>query len=293
MAIKAIWARVRGSAADGRADGAVRDAVSAPEGPQGSVVTVDFGGGPATSGAAGAAVPSGPDGRAGAARSLGAAVARLTRPDGHGNGALVAYGALGALDLLATARSSTARGPVRAAKPLLMPALATHALRRRAPRPLVAGLACAAVGDTALLFDKREPAFLTGMAAFLGTQLSYTAGMASELGAVRGLRARPKVALGCLAAWGVANAVLAPGLERRMRLPVAGYSLALTAMGAAALGVGGRVGAGAAAFLGSDALIGLQAAGRRFPAQESLIMGGYLAGQYLITTGWLAHRTSR
>ncbi|HWM40085.1 MAG TPA: lysoplasmalogenase family protein, partial [Streptomyces sp.] len=48
--------------------------------------------------------------------------------------------------------------------------------------------------------------------------------------------------------------------------------------------------AGAAAFLGSDLLIGLQAAGRKVPSQEVLIMAGYILGQYLITTGWLDRR---
>lgn len=227
---------------------------------------------------------------------LKAASSWLTRPDGHGRGALVAYGALAAADLLATAKAP--RGAARAAKPLLMPALATHVLRRRgghpesdvlaqeAPKPLLTGLACATVGDTALLFDDREPAFLLGMAAFLGTQVSYTAGYV-QLGAVRGIRRRPLPALACLAVWVGANAVLQPSLERKLRLPVAGYSLALAVMGAAALGVGGKVGAGALSFLGSDALIGLQAAGHTFPSQEELIMAGYLAGQYLITTGWL------
>ena len=219
---------------------------------------------------------------------LKAASSWLTSPDGHGRGALVAYGALAAADLVATHRSP--RGPARAAKPLLMPALATHVLRRRggheqsdvlaqeAPKPLLAGLACATVGDTALLFDERESAFLLGMAAFLGTQVSYTAGFV-QLGAVA-----------CLAVWAGANAVLQPGLERRLRLPIAGYSLALAVMGAAALGVGGKVGAGALSFLGSDALIGLKAAGHTFPSQEELIMAGYLAGQYLITSGWLEQR---
>ncbi|MGH3309348.1 MAG: lysoplasmalogenase [Streptomyces sp.] len=220
-----------------------------------------------------------------------AAAARLTRPDGHGRGALVAFGALAAADLAAVARDHP-RGLRRAAKPLLMPALASYVLRRRpdrhtpAPGTLVTGLAFAAAGDTALLFDKREPAFLLGMAAFLGTQVSYTAGYA-RLGALRSIRRRPWPALGCLAGWAAVNAALAPSLEQRLRLPVAGYSLALTVMGAAALGVGGKVGAGAAAFLGSDLLIGLQAAGRKVPSQEVLIMAGYLLGQYLITTGWL------
>ncbi|NLU70879.1 lysoplasmalogenase [Streptomyces sp. HNM0574] len=221
------------------------------------------------------------------------ATARFARADGHGRGALVAYGAFAAVDLLATARSP--RGARRAAKPLLMPALASYALRRRtprageperAPKALVAGLACATVGDTALLWDEREAAFLTGMAAFLGTQLSYTAGMAGQLGGLRGIRDRPAPALGCLAAWAAANAALAPTLPAALRLPTAGYSLALAAMGAAALGVGGKVAVGAASFLASDLLIGLQAAGHEFPSQEVLIMAGYILGQYLIATGW-------
>ncbi|MGP3976621.1 lysoplasmalogenase family protein [Streptomyces sp. 8N114] len=199
------------------------------------------------------------------------------------------FAALAAADLYATAKAP--RGPARAAKPFLMPALAAHARRTaqpgRPPAALLAGLGCATAGDTALLWDRHHRALLTGMAAFLGTQVSYTAGMTAQLGAVRGLRTRPKRAAVAFAAWGAVNAVLAPTLERRLRLPVAGYSLALAAMGAAALGVGGKVATGALAFIASDALIGLQAAGYEFPSQEVLIMAGYLLGQYLITTGWL------
>jgi uncharacterized membrane protein YhhN len=218
------------------------------------------------------------------------AAARLTRPDGHGRGALAAFSALAAADLAAVG-SDRRRGMARAAKPLLMPALVSYALRCRpdartpAPAALVTGLAFATAGDTALLFDKREQAFLLGMAAFLGTQVSYTAGYA-RLGALRSIRRRPWPAAGLLVGWGAANAVLAPSLEKHLRLPVAGYSLALTVMAAAALGVGGRVGVGGLAFLGSDLLIGLQAAGRKVPSQELLIMAGYIAAQYLITTGW-------
>ncbi|GAA2619355.1 hypothetical protein GCM10009863_36630 [Streptomyces axinellae] len=224
----------------------------------------------------------------------------------HRYSALAAFGGLAAADLYATAKAP--RGPARAAKPFLMPALAAYAQRAAehraapgtpdrpevsgpsgtpAPRALLAGLACAAVGDTVLLWDRDERALLAGMAAFLATQLSYTAGMTARLGAVRRLRARPKRAAAVLAGWAAANVVLAPGLERRLRLPVAGYSLALAAMSAAALGVGGKVAVGGAAFVASDALIGLQAAGREFPGQEVLIMAGYLLGQSLITAGWL------
>ncbi|MFI7242904.1 lysoplasmalogenase family protein [Streptomyces qinglanensis] len=215
----------------------------------------------------------------------------ITKGKGKGT---AAFAVLAAADLYATAKSP--RGPARAAKPFLMPALAAHARDAaqpaRPPAALLAGLACATAGDTALLWDRHQRALLTGMAAFLGTQLSYTAGMTARLGAVRGLRARPKRALAAFAAWGAANAVLAPTLERRLRLPVAGYSLALTAMGAAALGVGGKVATGAVAFIASDALIGLQAAGHEFPSQEVLIMAGYLLGQYLITEGWLERAPS-
>lgn len=277
---------------------------------------------------------------------LRSAAVRFARPDGHGRGALIAFGALSAVDLLATARarrggavpasasgsapaasasglvavgasgvsemsgrsgvsrasgvapvsgaaaSRPARGLSRSAKPLLMPALASHVLRQRAdetapvPKALVAGLAFGAAGDTALLFDDHEAAFLTGMAAFLGTQVSYTAGMV-RLGAVEGVIERPRLAVGCLAGWAAVNALLTPALDRRLRLPVAGYSLAIAAMGAAASGLGGKVAAGALSFIVSDLLIGLQTVGVEMPAQEVLIMAGYIAGQYLIASGWL------
>lgn len=284
---------------------------------------------------------------------LRSAAVRFARPDGHGRGALIAFGALSAVDLLATARarrggavpasasgsgsapaasasglvavgasgvsevsgrsgvsrasgvspvsgaaasppaaSRPARGLSRSAKPLLMPALASHVLRQRAdeaapvPKALVAGLVFGAAGDTALLFDDHEAAFLTGMAAFLGTQVSYTAGMV-RLGAVEGVIERPRLAVGCLAGWAAVNALLTPALDRRLRLPVAGYSLAIAAMGAAASGLGGKVAAGALSFIVSDLLIGLQTVGVEMPAQEVLIMAGYIAGQYLIASGWL------
>ncbi|WP_432096732.1 lysoplasmalogenase [Streptomyces sp. bgisy100] len=234
--------------------------------------------------------------RQGVLRAAAAAAQQLTRPDGHGRGALAAFGVLSAADLAGV--NSSPRGLRRAAKPLLMPALAVHVLRRRpdtsapVPKALVAGLAFAAAGDTALLFDEHKPAFLLGMAAFLGTQVSYTAGC-TGLGALRGIARKPWPAVGCLAGWAAVNAALAPTLDKQLRLPVAGYSLALVAMTVTALGVGGRVGAGAAAFLGSDLLIGLKEAGREVPSQEVLIMAGYLLGQYLLTSGWLEHHDAR
>ncbi|OEV12959.1 hypothetical protein AN218_06055, partial [Streptomyces nanshensis] len=65
--------------------------------------------------------------RAAAARTA----SRAVRPDGNGRGSLVAFGALAAADLAAVA-GDRPRGLRRAAKPLLMPALASYVLRRRA-----------------------------------------------------------------------------------------------------------------------------------------------------------------
>ncbi|MGK5632386.1 lysoplasmalogenase family protein [Streptomyces sp. URMC 123] len=217
---------------------------------------------------------------------------RTRRRTAHGKHALAAFATLAAADLAAVTRRP--RGPLRAAKPLLMPALAAYTLRRRGPgaegppsTALMAGLAFATAGDIALLFDAHEPALLLGMAAFLGTQVSYTAGCARR-GALAALRRDPRPAVGALAVWAAATAALAPTLERRLRLPVAGYGLVLAATAATAAAVGGTVAVGAGAFLASDLLIGLQAAGHTFPAQEVLIMAGYLLGQFLIATGWPA-----
>ncbi|MFE0765627.1 lysoplasmalogenase family protein [Streptomyces smyrnaeus] len=147
---------------------------------------------------------TGPGSAATSASSATTSAGPKTDSPGGEATALAAFAALAAADLYATAKSP--RGPARAAKPLLMPALATYARRStrpgRPPAALLAGLACATAGDTALLWDRHHRALLTGMAAFLGTQLSYTAGMTARLGAVRGLRARPKRAVAAFAAWG-------------------------------------------------------------------------------------------
>lgn len=174
-----------------------------------------------------------------------------------------------------------------ATRPLVMSLLAAavvlEAARRPGgvPRALVAGLAMAAVGDTAMAFESTR-AFLVGMLFFAGTHLCYLTGY-------RGLRRTP-VSPALAVAAGTAWAGLARVLWRRLggvRVPVAAYGALLFAMVVAAAGVGPGMFAGALSFLLSDVVIGLRVSGIRFPSQQAVIGGLYLLGQFAITWSWL------
>lgn len=180
-------------------------------------------------------------------------------------------------------RTLDAAGPVeRVAKGLLMPALllwVLAALGPAAPRWLVAGLVFVTVGDIAI-----DVTLEAGLVGFLVMQICYIAGFLA-LGAAGGLRRRWRVAAGYAAVWIGVNAVLGPSLGD-LQVPVLVYSLAICVMASLAAGVSTRVGLGAALFLLSDALIALGEAGIGLPGRAVLIMPTYLAGQYLIATGW-------
>ncbi|MCL2780968.1 MAG: lysoplasmalogenase [Actinomycetia bacterium] len=225
--------------------------------------------------------------------------------------ALWSYAALAAVDLIGVATQT--KSLRRLAKPLLAPALAVG-VARATGRPrgaMVAGLACAAGGDTALLFPGR-PAFLTGMGSFLGAQLCYRKAFRQLDGAPdwptnappiagapsralprrsqqRGveLRAAAPYAL----TWLAANAALARRLGP-LAVPVAGYSAALLAMAHAArrLGPGGQL--GGALFVLSDLMIGIGKAGADFPGRELLTMSSYIAAQALLAENY-ARRAPR
>ncbi|MFC8846852.1 MULTISPECIES: lysoplasmalogenase family protein [unclassified Micromonospora] len=145
------------------------------------------------------------------------------------------------------------------------------------------GLVFATAGDVALLLPG-EPAFLIGMGFFLGTQVSLIVAFTRHR--------RPPVAAvaGYLALWALANAALWGSLGP-LRLPVLGYSLALCLMAAAAAGVSARAAVGGALFLGSDLLIGVDAAGTALPGHGLLVMGTYIAALLLLTTAWAAAGT--
>jgi uncharacterized membrane protein YhhN len=123
------------------------------------------------------------------------------------------------------------------------------------------------------------------MVGFLLMQVCYIGGFLA-LGAAQGLRRRWPVGVLYAGICAGANLVLGPTLGD-LRLPVLVYSVAICTMAALAAGVSTRVGLGAALFLISDALIGIGEAGIDLPGRSDLVMPTYLAGQYLITTGWV------
>ncbi|WP_030924994.1 lysoplasmalogenase [Streptosporangium amethystogenes] len=173
-------------------------------------------------------------------------------------------------------------GPMNSVtKALLMPLLAAWVLARRGPRLLVAALLLSWGGDVALEIDGL---FLAGMALFAGAHVCYVTCLVRE-GALRALRRRPAIPVVYGVLWAGMVLLLWPGLGD-LRLPVAVYSLLLTATAVTAAGLGPRIGAGGALFLLSDALIAFGLADLPRPPMTGLvIMTTYVAAQYLLASG--------
>ena len=163
------------------------------------------------------------------------------------------------------------------AKPLLAPLLLWYLYRKAGMSLIGCGLVFAFAGDVALLVPGTVP-FLLGMACFLGTQICFLLAFG-----------RPPwpaaVAYGTL--WAGLNVLLGPSLGA-LRFPILVYSLALSAMAAAAVAISRTVAVGAALFLLSDLLIGLGAADLDFPGRDLTVMTTYIAALFLITTGSIA-----
>jgi uncharacterized membrane protein YhhN len=223
------------------------------------------------------------------------------------------YIALAAADsVLAGRPGTTARRLRYLTKPALMPTLAAAAQAGRhgtaRPAPPVAGRGRAGIGrgitaaqvlswggDVALL-RKDDTAFLAGLGSFSGAHLAYVLTFA-----LRGdrLSASPtpgvKAAGTMLLTAAPVMALAAGHKDRGLAAPVAAYATALAGMFAGAsrldpeLSPRGRraVQSGAALFLVSDALLGLQefVLRRRVPALETAVMATYTAGQGLIAAG--------
>ncbi|WP_405494350.1 lysoplasmalogenase [Streptomyces sp. NBC_00096] len=173
------------------------------------------------------------------------------------------------------------------AKPFLMPLLVGYVVYRarattgRAPRLLIAALLFGWGGDLALLFDA-DPAFLIGMGSFAAGHVCYL---------VLFGRGRPSPALGAAYALALVSTVtlLWGDLPADLRVPVAGYSLLLTAMAWRSGAPGLRAGIGGALFLLSDTLIATGVAEWPQPPRPDFwIMATYVAAQYLLATGTLA-----
>ncbi|MFF3176992.1 lysoplasmalogenase [Streptomyces sp. NPDC057900] len=197
---------------------------------------------------------------------------------------LAAFLAVCAVDLVAVLADSGIAHLV--AKPLLMPLLAGYAAARRGRRALIAALLCGWVGDTFLLADA-DAAFLIGMGGFAAGHLCYL----RLFGRARGALLPAALYVVVLAAfltlvWG--------GLPAGLRLPLAGYSLLLTAMAYRSRVLGRRAAAGGALFLLSDALIATGIADLpQLPAPDFWVMLTYVAAQLLLTLGALGQGARR
>ncbi|MEU9209573.1 lysoplasmalogenase [Streptomyces sp. NPDC048415] len=193
---------------------------------------------------------------------------------------LVSFGVAVAVDLVCLAAGYDPGH--RIAKPLLMPLLAAHVGARGGPRLLVAALLCGWGGDVLLLFDA-DPAFLVGMASFAAGHVGYLVVFR------RGPRARGPWIAGSYALALVATVTLLwPDLPAGLRIPVAGYSLLLTAMAYGATRLGPVAGLGGALFLLSDTLIATGVADwPQLPRPDFWIMLTYCAAQFLLVRGVL------
>ncbi|MDT9691655.1 lysoplasmalogenase [Streptomyces sp. P9(2023)] len=169
----------------------------------------------------------------------------------------------------------------RIAKPLLMPLLAAYAATRGAPKLLIAALLFGWGGDVFLL-SQADWAFLVGMGSFAAGHVCYL---------VLFGRRRTSVPLGIAYTVALVGtvALLWPDLPAELRIPVAGYSLLLTAMAYRASSLGLAAGAGGALFLLSDTLIATGVAEwPQLPAPAFWVMSTYIAAQYLLAKGVLA-----
>ncbi|WP_329277364.1 lysoplasmalogenase [Streptomyces sp. NBC_00691] len=199
-------------------------------------------------------------------------------PPGLSRALLAAFGLAAALDLLSLLAGAELGHQI--AKPLLMPLLAAYAVTRGAPGPLTAALLLGWAGDLFLLSDA-DGAFLLGMGSFAAGHVCYL---------VLFGRRRTSPALGALYAAALVGTVLLlwPDLPAGLRVPVAAYSLLLTAMAYRASSLGLLAGLGGALFLLSDTLIATGVAEwPRLPASDFWVMLTYIAAQYLLTAGAL------
>jgi uncharacterized membrane protein YhhN len=159
-------------------------------------------------------------------------------------------------------------------------------------RWMFAGLALGAVGDVALLGIGRR-AFLTGLGAFLAGHVAYLIGIAQLLAPRQWLAGAGWLGIAFI----VAGGAIAAALWRRLgslRVPVAGYIAAITAMTIGALAVY-RTGAlpapahlylaaGAALFWCSDIAVARDRFVGRSLANKLWGLPAYYAGQLAIAT---------
>ncbi|MEV0375159.1 lysoplasmalogenase [Streptomyces sp. NPDC050636] len=173
-------------------------------------------------------------------------------------------------------------------KPALMPVLAGYALARGGPPLLAAALLFGCGGDT-LLQIGGETVFLLGMGSFAAGHICYLVLFARRGATMAGPRSRTAAAAGAYAIVLAATvALLWPDLPPELRIPVAGYSLLLTAMAFGALRAGPWAALGGLLFLLSDTLIASGIAHwPQLPAPQFWIMLTYATAQIALAGGVL------
>jgi uncharacterized membrane protein YhhN len=190
----------------------------------------------------------------------------------RGKAWLTGYGVLTVAHLVTIAIDESL--PRLLTKLALMPTLTVWARLQGGPVLLLAGLAASLVGDYLLEVDLLVP----GMAAFGVAHLCYVLLFS---------RRTTSRSWAVLAAYGVvwlgALILLWQGLGDD-RLPVAGYSLLVTATAVTSAWYGWRSGIGGLLFLISDALIGVELAGNEFTGRPYLVMALYCLAQYLLAS---------
>jgi uncharacterized membrane protein YhhN len=169
-------------------------------------------------------------------------------------------------------------------KALLMPTLAAWVWSWRGPGLLLAGLLLSACGDVALeAAAGGGTLFIVGMAFFASAHVCYVT-LFVKRGAIAALKRRWPVPVAYALIWLVLIVVLWPGLGA-LQLPVAAYSLLLTATAVTSAGIGLRAGLGGALFLLSDALIAMRLAELPvLPWNDLWVMATYIAAQYLLAS---------
>ncbi|WP_407553793.1 lysoplasmalogenase [Streptomyces sp. Pv4-95] len=208
-----------------------------------------------------------------------------------------AFGVLAVVQLAALltgAATGTADGlgaaadlAVHVTKPALMPVLAAYVLARGGP-PLLAGALLFGCGGDTFLQIGGDTLFLLGMGSFAAGHVCYLVLFARH-GAPDARRGRTAAAAAAYAALLTGTVVLLwPDLPPELRIPVAGYSLLLTAMAFGALRAGPWAALGGLLFLLSDTLIATGIAEwPQLPGPQFWIMLTYVAAQCALAFGVL------
>lgn len=181
-------------------------------------------------------------------------------------------------------------------KPLTTLLIIAHAWRRRGATPAVrrwvlAGLWCSLLGDVALLWPQRG--FVPGLVAFLIAHLLYVVAFTRE----HRFAALPAAPAVYAMVAGAMLSFLWAGIPPGLRIPVAVYVFALTAMAAQAAVVALRAPRdelrrarglmiGGALFMVSDTVLAINRFALPLPAAALWILATYWAAQWLIAS-WL------